>query len=140
MCSGTAADQPYPQHATAQVYLDHDTFGNAAAQHQYAQQSRRLCMQQIQCLSMLRALLEAQQQADTMPCCAALLLQVLQDEYGGFMSDRIIADYEAYASTVFQLFGDRVSAMHESFIVSPASCLPPLSYQSWLHRLVVAKI
>lgn len=36
-------------------------------------------------------------------------MQVLQDEYGGFMSDQIITDYEYYASSVFKLFGDRVS-------------------------------
>lgn len=35
-------------------------------------------------------------------------VQVLQDAYGGFISDSIITDYEYYASTVFQLFGDRV--------------------------------
>lgn len=33
----------------------------------------------------------------------------MQDEYGGFMSERIITDYEHYAATVFKLFGDRVS-------------------------------
>jgi hypothetical protein len=36
------------------------------------------------------------------------VLQVLQDEYGGFLSERIITDYEHYAATVFNLFGDRV--------------------------------
>jgi beta-glucosidase/6-phospho-beta-glucosidase/beta-galactosidase len=36
------------------------------------------------------------------------VLQVLQDEYGGFMSENIITDYEHYAATVFKLFGDRV--------------------------------
>jgi hypothetical protein len=54
-------------------------------------------------------------------------LQVLQDEYGGFMSDRIIADYEAYASTVFQLFGDRVSATHHGLqAVDIPACVPAL--------------
>lgn len=45
--------------------------------------------------------------------CAVCALQVLQDEYGGFMSEQIITDYENYASTVFKLFGDRVSVQHQ---------------------------
>lgn len=36
------------------------------------------------------------------------LPQVLQDEYGGFISEQIVTDYEAYAATVFKLFGDRI--------------------------------
>jgi len=41
--------------------------------------------------------------------CVFGRLQVLQDEYGGFISEQIVTDYEAYAATVFKLFGDRVS-------------------------------
>lgn len=48
------------------------------------------------------------------PLCTCLLWavavpQVLQDEYSGFMSDKIVADYNAFAATLFELFGDRVS-------------------------------
>ncbi len=52
------------------------------------------------------------------------LMQVLQDEYGGFMSEKIIIDYENYAATVFKLFGDRVSipyGMHPSSRLVPAT-------------------
>lgn len=67
-------------------------------------------MQRVQCLILCCTLHKDEQGIDTMLRSSVSSLQVLQDEYGGFMSDRIIADYEAYASTVFQLFGDRVSA------------------------------
>jgi beta-glucosidase/6-phospho-beta-glucosidase/beta-galactosidase len=36
------------------------------------------------------------------------LPQVLQDEYQGFMSERIVEDFNAYASNLFSLYGDRV--------------------------------
>ncbi|CAM8979078.1 unnamed protein product [Rhodiola kirilowii] len=36
------------------------------------------------------------------------LPQVLQDEYGGFMSSRIVNDFRDYAELCFKLFGDRV--------------------------------
>ncbi|CAM0914167.1 unnamed protein product [Alopecurus aequalis] len=34
--------------------------------------------------------------------------QVLEDKYGGFLSENIIQDYVAYAELCFKLFGDRV--------------------------------
>ncbi|XP_057833538.1 beta-glucosidase 12 [Cryptomeria japonica] len=36
------------------------------------------------------------------------LPQVLQDEYGGFLSEKIVKDFVAYADTCFEAFGDRV--------------------------------
>ncbi|KAH9329951.1 hypothetical protein KI387_002059, partial [Taxus chinensis] len=36
------------------------------------------------------------------------LPQALQDEYGGFLGDKIVKDFVAYANTCFDAFGDRV--------------------------------
>ncbi|KAH9329987.1 hypothetical protein KI387_002095, partial [Taxus chinensis] len=36
------------------------------------------------------------------------LPQALYDEYGGFVSDKIVKDFTAYADTCFEAFGDRV--------------------------------
>ncbi|KAH9297383.1 hypothetical protein KI387_029065, partial [Taxus chinensis] len=36
------------------------------------------------------------------------LPQALHDEYGGFVSDKIVKDFTAYADTCFEAFGDRV--------------------------------
>ncbi|KAH9309342.1 hypothetical protein KI387_037253, partial [Taxus chinensis] len=36
------------------------------------------------------------------------LPQVLQDEYGGFLSEKIVKDFTSYANTCFEAFGDRV--------------------------------
>ncbi|XP_057833519.1 beta-glucosidase 12 [Cryptomeria japonica] len=36
------------------------------------------------------------------------LPQILQDEYGGFLSQKIVKDFVAYADTCFEAFGDRV--------------------------------
>ncbi|GLJ29212.1 hypothetical protein SUGI_0576180 [Cryptomeria japonica] len=36
------------------------------------------------------------------------LPQILQDEYGGFLSKKIVKDFVAYADTCFEAFGDRV--------------------------------
>lgn len=33
--------------------------------------------------------------------------QVLQDAYGGLLSENFIADFEYFADTAFRLFGDR---------------------------------
>jgi hypothetical protein len=35
--------------------------------------------------------------------------QVLQDRYGGWLSERVVADYLAYARAVFRALGDRVT-------------------------------
>ncbi|CAN6988963.1 unnamed protein product, partial [Brassica oleracea var. botrytis] len=34
--------------------------------------------------------------------------QTLEDEYGGFLSPRIVEDFKNYAELLFQRFGDRV--------------------------------
>ncbi|KAF3451148.1 hypothetical protein FNV43_RR07239 [Rhamnella rubrinervis] len=36
------------------------------------------------------------------------LPQALEDEYGGFLSDKIVEDFQEYADFVFKTFGDRV--------------------------------
>ncbi|CAN1200611.1 Beta-glucosidase 24, partial [Linum perenne] len=36
------------------------------------------------------------------------LPQTLEDEYGGFLSSKIVKDFDDYANVCFQLFGDRV--------------------------------
>jgi len=35
--------------------------------------------------------------------------QVLQDRYGGWLSERVVADYLAFARVVFSALGDRVT-------------------------------
>ncbi|PKA66702.1 Beta-glucosidase 12 [Apostasia shenzhenica] len=37
------------------------------------------------------------------------LPQVLEDEYGGFLSDKVVEDYKNFANLCFSRFGDRVS-------------------------------
>ncbi|KAH9317623.1 hypothetical protein KI387_019392, partial [Taxus chinensis] len=49
------------------------------------------------------------------------LPQSLQDEYEGFLSDKILKDFTAYADTCFEAFGDRVKkwvTMNEPYSVS----------------------
>ncbi|XP_072959076.1 beta-glucosidase 22-like [Typha angustifolia] len=45
------------------------------------------------------------------------LPQVLEDEYGGWLSPRIVGDFTAYADVCFREFGDRVS--HWTTVVEP---------------------
>ncbi|XP_072958985.1 beta-glucosidase 22-like isoform X1 [Typha angustifolia] len=45
------------------------------------------------------------------------LPQVLEDEYGGWLSPRIVEDFTAYADVCFREFGDRVS--HWTTVVEP---------------------
>ena len=37
------------------------------------------------------------------------LPQALQDEYGGFLSEKLVLDFQMYAEVCFNRFGDRVS-------------------------------
>ncbi|GLJ16647.1 hypothetical protein SUGI_0285720 [Cryptomeria japonica] len=49
------------------------------------------------------------------------LPQPFQDEYGGFLSDKIVPDFTAYANTCFERFGDRVKnwvTINELFSIS----------------------
>ncbi|GLJ16657.1 hypothetical protein SUGI_0285900 [Cryptomeria japonica] len=49
------------------------------------------------------------------------LPQALQDEYGGFLSEKIVKDFSSYAITCFEAFGDRVNkwvTINELFIIS----------------------
>ncbi|CAJ2679042.1 unnamed protein product [Trifolium pratense] len=66
------------------------------------------------------------------------LPQVLEDEYGGFLSSRVINDFGDYADLCFKLFGDRVKVwvtLNEPWLFSnsgyalgttaPGRCSPP---------------
>ncbi|GMY38322.1 beta-glucosidase 11-like isoform X27 [Fagus crenata] len=66
------------------------------------------------------------------------LPQVLEDEYGGWVSQKIVKDFTAYADVCFRKFGDRVSYWttlneanvfviggYDSGVLPPQRCSPP---------------
>ncbi|CAN4101175.1 unnamed protein product [Withania somnifera] len=74
--------------------------------------------------------------------CHFDLPQVLEDEYGGWLSQKIVKDFTAYADVCFKVFGDRVSywtTVNEAnvFILGgydfgftpPGHCSPPSGFR-----------
>ncbi|WMV47619.1 hypothetical protein MTR67_041004 [Solanum verrucosum] len=75
--------------------------------------------------------------------CHSDIPQTLQDEYGGWMSRKIIDDFTAYADVCFKEFGDRVSYWttlnevnvftiggYDNGITPPNHCSPPFGAKS----------
>lgn len=44
----------------------------------------------------------------THPNCPPAHPQALEDKYGGWLSDDVVPDFDNYARTLFELYGDRV--------------------------------
>ncbi|CAI0467647.1 unnamed protein product [Linum tenue] len=72
--------------------------------------------------------------------------QVLEDEYGGWVSRKMVEDFRAYAEVCFKVFGDRVShwttvnepniLAHGSYdqgISPPGHCSPPFGAAACVH-------
>ncbi|EFN57961.1 hypothetical protein CHLNCDRAFT_50621 [Chlorella variabilis] len=55
------------------------------------------------------------------------LPQALQDEYGGWVDERIVEDFAAYAQAAFDLFGDRVKYW---FTLNEPETFCPLGYET----------
>ena len=53
--------------------------------------------------------MEAERNACRAPCRVVLAVQVLQERYGGWLSERVVADYLKFANAVFSALGDRVT-------------------------------
>ncbi|KAK4482183.1 hypothetical protein RD792_009324 [Penstemon davidsonii] len=77
------------------------------------------------------------------------LPQVLEDEYGGWLSRKIVKDFRAYADVCFREFGDRVlywttvneanavaAAGYEDGLIPPGH-FPPFNVDSWNQTYIV---
>ena len=59
--------------------------------------------------SRLTAVMQPERAAYRASCRHVLAVQVLQDRYGGWLSERVVGDYLKFANAVFSALGDRVT-------------------------------